>query len=149
MNWHHLDIQDVDESATFEQVVDSSQPSLSLSPPHRTRNRCIRLTPVITVSHDDAFFGLSDNTVDEDFQATSIPQQQHTFEYFDMFQNGSYFDNMSHLVHIDLLENERTLLDVPELAIPVETGLSQYTPERLELQNEPLLDPQMNTSTIL
>jgi hypothetical protein len=129
MNWHHLDLQDVDESATYEQVVDSSQPSL--------------------ISHDDAFFGLSDNTVDEEFQATSIPPQQHTFEHFDMFQNGSYFDNISHLVHIDLLENERTLLDVPELAIPAETGLSQYTPERLELQNEPLLDPQMNTSTIL
>jgi hypothetical protein len=149
MNWRHLDLQDVDESATYEQVVDSSQPSLSLPPPHITRNRRFRLTPGIIVSHDDAFFGLSDNTVDEEFQATSILPQQHTFEHFDMFQNGSYFDNISHLVHIDLLENERTLLDVPELAIPAETGLSQYTPERLELQNEPLLDPQMNTSTIL
>ena len=149
MNWHHQDIPDVDESTTFEPVVDSSQLSLSLPPSHRTRKQCFGLTAGIIVSANDPFFGLSDNPVNDELQATSTPSQQHIFEPFDIFQNVSYPGDISNLLHIDLLENEGMLLDVPELAVPVETGLSQYTPERLELQNEPLLDPQMNTSTIL
>ncbi|RGP64195.1 hypothetical protein FSPOR_8013 [Fusarium sporotrichioides] len=113
----------------FEEVVDSSQLSLSLPPPYAP---------------------ISGNNADEEFLATFVPpQEEHTFETFDMFQNTLYPDDLLYLLNIDPIENDDFFLTVRELGIPDENGPSQSTSERPQLQYEPLLDPQMNTPTIL
>ncbi|RKK06647.1 hypothetical protein BFJ68_g18316 [Fusarium oxysporum] len=68
---------------------------------------------------------------------------------FDMFQNNLFPDDQSQFLNLDLIEDDDLLLTVPELAAPDETGTSQFTSERLQLQHEPYLDPQDDTSTIL
>ncbi|KAG8352474.1 hypothetical protein FVEN_g9468 [Fusarium venenatum] len=120
----------MDESTNFEQVVDSSQ---------------LSLMPLGSVSYN-----LSGNDADEEFLATSFSlQEEHTFGTFDMFQNTLYPDELSYLLNIDPIENDDLFLTVHELGIPDENGPSQSPSERQQLQHEPLIDPQMSTSTIL
>jgi hypothetical protein len=66
-----------------------------------------------------------------------------------MFQDSISYDTQSHFLNTASIEDEDLLLTIPELAVPDETGPSQFTLERSPLQYEPLVDPQMDTSTIL
>ncbi|KAG6978616.1 hypothetical protein FocnCong_v011773 [Fusarium oxysporum f. sp. conglutinans] len=130
MSWPLQDFQDIDESTTFEQAVGSSQPSL--------------------ISLGDSPCSLPGNDFDADFSENLVPSQDvHTFEAFDMFQNNLFPDDQSQFLNLDLIEDDDLLLTAPELAAPDETGTSQFTSERLQLQHEPYLDPQDDTSTIL
>ncbi|SPJ73920.1 uncharacterized protein FTOL_03650 [Fusarium torulosum] len=130
MSWPPYDFQDMDESMTFEQVMGSSQPSL--------------------VSLGVDLYNLLENDVNEGFSQTFFPSQDaHGFETFNMFQDSVSPDNQSHFLNTGWIEDDGLLLTVPELAVPDETGPSQFTSERSPLQYEPLVDPQMDTSTIL
>jgi hypothetical protein len=150
MSWDCQDLRDIDESINFEQVVDSSQLSLSLPPPYAPLDQQFRLTSRIIVPLGNVSYSISGNNADEEFLATSVPpQEEHTFETFDMFQNTLYPDDLSYLLNIDPIGNDDFFLTVRELGIPDENGPSQSTSERPQLQYEPLLDPQMNTPTIL
>lgn len=130
MSWPLQDFQDIDEPTTFEQAVGSSQPSL--------------------ISLGDVPYSLPGNDFDADFSGNPIPPQDvHTFEAVDMFQDGLFTDSQSQFLNLDLIEDDDLLLTVPELAAPDGTRTGQFTPERLHLQHEPDLDPQDDTSTIL
>lgn len=130
MSWPLYEFQDMDESMTFEQVMGSSQPN--------------------PVSLGGDQYSLHENNVDEDFSQTSFSSQDaHSFEAFNMFQDGIFSDNQSHFMNTDWIEDDGLLLTVPELTVPDETGFSQLTSERSSLQNEPLFDPQIDASTIL
>ncbi|SCV45277.1 uncharacterized protein FFB14_08544 [Fusarium fujikuroi] len=130
MSWPLQDFQDIDESTTFEQAVDSSQPSL--------------------VSLGDTPYSFSSNAFNADFPENPVLSQNvHTFEAFDIFQNNLSLDNHSQLPNLDLIQDDDLLLTVPELAAPDETGTGQFTSERLYLRYELDIDPQNDTSTIL
>lgn len=66
-----------------------------------------------------------------------------------MLQESLDPDDPSHFLNTDPIEIDDWLLTDPMLIVTDETGPSQSSSERPQLQHEPLLDPQMSTSTIL
>jgi hypothetical protein len=110
----------------------------------------VELIPSIIVSLGGDRYSLPENDVNEGLSQTFFPSQDaHSFEAFNMFQDSVSPDIQLHLLNADWIEDDGLLLTVPELAVPDETGPSQFTLERSPLQYEPLVDPQMDTSTIL